>query len=128
MRQFINIVEKAEATLLVKQATLKDGTQATVRVDSSDLEGCVEVELTVDGQHIGSGSFGENDWDGSPGEWSAMSMHVDGAWKRKGVATAMYDAVEEVVGKVVPEPRFHKRSEEANAFWRARDPKNYGRW
>jgi ribosomal protein S18 acetylase RimI-like enzyme len=130
VRNYIDIITEAQA-LLVKHLQLKDGTEAKVWVRKS-LDDSIEVELKVKTatgwKNIGWGSFGENDWNGDPGEWSAMNMHVDAEWKRRGVATAMYDAVEKVVGKVVPEPRFHKRSEEANAFWRARNPSEYGNY
>lgn len=122
-------------SVLIEHVTLKGGTPAKVQVRPSDITNCYWVDCRVKlptGKwiHAGSGHFGENDWDGSPGEWSAMQMHVNEEWKRKGIATAMYDAMEKIVapGRVVPEPRYHKRSTEANAFWRARDPKNYGNW
>jgi GNAT superfamily N-acetyltransferase len=119
--------------VLTKHLELRDGTKAKVWVRKcKDLEDCFEVELKalVAGKWVslGWGSFGENDWNGDPGEWSALNMHVSAEWRRKGVATAMYDAMEKVVGKVVPEPRYLKRSDSATAFWRARDPAQYGRW
>lgn len=113
MREFINLVENE--TLLTKQIVLKDGTPATLTANKIGHGISVNVETADD--YCGGTTFGENSWAGMPGTWSATTSHVNTEWRRKGVATAVYNAMEEMGHKVVPEPRAHKRSADADAFW-----------
>ena len=118
MREFMKLLEGQGDVLLHKQITLKDGTPATLTAKEIGYGISVNVETADD--FCGGTTFGENDWAGMPGTWSAMTSHVNPEWRRKGVATAVYDAMEEMGHTVVPEPRDHKRTADADAFWKNR--------
>lgn len=118
MRDFINIVE-GESALLAKKITLKDGSVGALKASATDHG--ISVEVAVDDDFCGGVSFGENSWAGKPGTWSATSAFINKEWRRKGVATACYDAMEELGHTVIPEPRYRKRSPDAEAFWANRN-------
>ena len=73
-----------------------------------------DVRATApDGKVIGTAYFGEYD-----GALRSGETEVDPAWRRKGIATGMYDHLEKVTGRIVePSPVL---SEDAKAFWDAR--------
>lgn len=79
-------------------------------------EGMSEVHaVTTDGKVLGAAFYGENDLGNLE-----LAAEVRPGERRKGIATAMYDAVESITGrKAIPAPI---RSADATAFWNARRP------
>lgn len=62
----------------------------------------------------------EFDYDRNGKAWSAGNVAVDEAWRRKGIATAMYRHVEEHTGKpMVPS---NAQTADSVAFWKSYDP------
>ena len=114
----MNIVEGQGDVLLTKEIVLKDGTPATL--EAKRIGHGISVNVEAAGEYCGGTTFGENSWADMPGTWSATTSHVNTEWRRKGVATAVYDAMEEMGYTVVPEPRHNKRSADAEAFWKNR--------
>ena len=118
MRDLMNLVEGQGGVLMTKEIVLKDGTPATL--EATQIGHGISVNVEAAGEFCGGTTFGENSWANMPGTWSATTSHVNTEWRRKGVATAVYDAMEEMGHAVVPEPRHHKRSADAEAFWKNR--------
>lgn len=118
MRDLMNLIEGQGDVLLTKEIVLKDGTPATL--EATRIGHGISVNVEAAGEFCGGTTFGENSWADMPGTWSATTSHVNTEWRRKGVATAVYDAMEEMGYTVVPEPRHHKRSADAEAFWKNR--------
>lgn len=86
---------------------------------SSDIRGSYgSVDVHHGNKRIARLEF---DYDRNGKAWSAGNVMVDKAWRRKGIATAMYRHVEEHTGKpMVPSSA---QTSEAVAFWKAYDPK-----
>ncbi len=118
MRDLMNLIEGQGDILLTKEIVLKDGTPATL--EAKQIGHGISVNVEAAGEFCGGTTFGENSWANMPGTWSATTSHVNTEWRRKGVATAAYDAMEEMGYTVVPEPRHNKRSADAEAFWKNR--------
>jgi hypothetical protein len=80
------------------------------------FDGLQEVQAVTDGGEVlGSGLYGENDQGNLE-----VAAEVRPGERRKGIATAMYDAVEAKTGrKVEPAPT---RTADATAFWKNRRP------
>jgi ribosomal protein S18 acetylase RimI-like enzyme len=76
------------------------------------------VRAYIDGKVAGSAEFASDDPDGEHGFY-AIDVGVNPAYRRLGVATAMYDAATEKFGDVIPSKY---QTDDARAFWN-----NYGR-
>lgn len=65
------------------------------------------------GEEVGSMTIGPNRFDDN--EWSAMNVSVDSGMRRRGIATAMYDAAQKAgIQPIVPDI---KQSDDARSFW-----------
>lgn len=85
----------------------------------SDIEirwdGNFTVDAYIDGKRVGSAEFASDDPEGRYGFY-AISVGVDPAYRRMGVATAMYDAAEEKFGEIIPSEH---QTDDARAFWKS---------
>jgi hypothetical protein len=114
------IFEDAKSELLKKKIVLKDGSPAILKVVQGSYG--PKVEVWSNRKLAGTASFGSNDYmSGYEGTFSATDTFVNTEWRRKGVNTTMYDAMEELGYNVVPEPRYNKRTSDADAFWKSRN-------
>jgi len=84
----------------------------TIKIRKDPPRGWI-VEAFADGNVIGSSKIRKDGFSGF-----GSSLEVVPEWQRRGVATAMYDAVEEQLGFQL-RPRF-VHSEEGSAFWKNR--------
>jgi GNAT superfamily N-acetyltransferase len=126
MREFMNLINEAVENAQ-KDAVLKDGTPVRVEIGphpnhlDNDRIVLVAVYTVRDHEWTGSGSFGENDgglWHTmKPGTWTAYDLWVNEEWRRQGVATLIYDTMEEAGMKTVPEGRPGKLKPNGRAFW-----------
>lgn len=81
-------------------------------------DGNFTVDAYIDGKRVGSAEFASDDPEGRYGFY-AVSVGVDPAYRRMGVATAMYDAAAEKFGDIIPSEH---QTDDARAFWQS-----YGR-
>jgi RimJ/RimL family protein N-acetyltransferase len=99
---------------------VKDGIEYRLIEDYIDLErvgGYVRVyrvEAWHDGRKVGHADFDERD--------RAWGVWVEGGYRRRGIATAMYDLMGEHLGKPV-EPASSAQTDAAKAFWADRRAK-----
>lgn len=89
--------------------TMKNGTADTIVIDR---DAGAAAALNMRGQVIGTAELGANAQSGKPLNHAA-SVFVDGAYRRQGVATAMYDAL----GVEQPSPLV---SPDSIGLWRSR--------
>lgn len=81
-------------------------------------DGNFTVDAYIDGKRVGSAEFASDDPEGRYGFY-AVSVGVDPAYRRMGVATAMYNAAQEKFGDIIPSEH---QTDDARAFWQS-----YGR-
>lgn len=108
MRQWMNLFEG-------KQFLTKDGRPITINhfvddEESTDYYEIIDVYAQVDGDTVGSGKFDTD-------EGSFRGIHVDDDFRRQGIATAIYDYVENYIGYVRPSQHLEPDGE---LFWAAR--------
>jgi GNAT superfamily N-acetyltransferase len=110
VRKWIDLLESYSG----REATLKDGSTVALAAHddyNEDFEyPLLSVYATVDGNTVGSLLFDPE------GHW-VRGVDVRQNYRRLGVATAMYDYLEHIVGTVKASPHLEPDGE---AFWAAR--------
>lgn len=100
------IILRNELTLIIQSRLAYDGFYGDVLAPEEDGSGQKVLKATVsfDGQIVASASAGYLD-DSRGGHLAVLNIMVDPMWRRQGIATAIYDAVESHYGdKVLPYP------------------------
>lgn len=109
------------ARTITRTIKLKDGTEATLSSKPGKWEGTVEIIARVGGKEVGSLDATTAEQDGI-----RFNPHaeVDSAWRRKGLASAMYDLAEEA-GALIPHmsQKGQVRTPDGEAFRQAREAK-----
>lgn len=127
----------------VKKVILKDGSVAKLTLSRSDSG--VSVHATMDGieffiasLHLSPNSVAPppsdpDEWDqykDDRGSWSATNVSVDTDFRRKGLATAMYDYAARLGFKILPSGRGYggKLLPNGRSLWQSREkPIRFGR-
>jgi GNAT superfamily N-acetyltransferase len=118
MREIMALMEAANK----KKVLLKDGTVIEITVEQTDRY--IEAHATINGQHVATAKFGKNnvpEWDTHDQDsWSSVNTYVDPEFQRKGIASALYDAVSKLV-KIIPAGRYGgKQSDGGKSLWDSR--------
>ena len=96
---------------------LRDGSTLTLEVYRHPKSGGIRITAAVDGVPAGRAVFDEG-MDAYHARDFATSVEVSPGYRRRGVASAMYDAVEQLTG--LPVRPASAQSPDARAFWNAR--------
>ena len=119
--EYVAPAQNAVATGNSKVVTLKDGTKVNLVLgsDKTDNQRGAIVALNDEGEDVGHISFYKSE--DEYGNRYAPDVNVSQEFRRKGLATALYDAAEEN-GALIPDLKAAKqfRTEEGQAFREAR--------
>jgi hypothetical protein len=104
------------------EVTLKDGVKVTLRTMSDEVEGQIAA-YDADGNVVGTLDYTKVLT--PDGKKFNPASHVNETWRRKGLATAMYDMAEQAGGLIATNEENDKfggiRSDDAKAFHAARE-------